>query len=473
MATFNDTKEFELLSNLVKPNGYVSPFIKKFIKPDARLTSGNGLTSLDDPTYLGFSISFDRFSPLFNSGFTTNNQPKSDPTLLGALGNINIPPSLEGIFNAEKNDAQSFINSQSTTAPSAISYLERVGETKRVAYLKSFIQGIFEISNNRPYYFQGIEGLSEAWNKHTTFTEDPYTGSSGDEGIIISCLEAIDLKMTALFSLYKMAAYDSIYKRQVIPNNLLQFDVTVYIQEIRQFKKVRNFIDTLSQSSLTGQKFSNAFGSTEAEAIDFVNENSAQIAIKFKDCMWVPSESGRVLDTVSNSEMTVASTSIKWKYDSIEIESQFPGLEEKLDDSKQDGNIGNFIKNKAKDKVKDTMNSLADSTKRAATSLFQNVKFGNVYGLRNEILAQLRNPQIVQNALLGASVTDPTLSGQFIPSISSRLFPPAQRPTNSLPTEGLITPQQVRREPGISSDNVFGQGPSGPPPIRSNNIFRG
>lgn len=481
MATFNDTQEFALISNILKPRGYKDSVVRKFVKPDSRVTSGNGVTSLDDPTYLGFSLSFDITSPLFNGGIGTNNQPQSDRSFLNALGNVEFTPEKIGLTTIEKQDAAvPLLNSSQESGSSAISYLEKVGETGRVDYLKAFIQGIREISNNRPYYFQSIEGLSEAWTNHTDFITDPYKGSADGEGVTVGCLEAIDLKLTALFSLYKMAAFDSLYSRQVIPSNLLKFNVTVYVSEIRQFKKVRSFLDALSDSQLAGEKFSNAFGSSERDAINFVNENTAQIAIKFTECMWIPTECGKVFDSVSNSEMSVASTSIKWSYGNVEIASQFPGFSQKIDSSASDSdNIGSFIKDIAVNKAKETATSLTQAGQRAAKGLFQNIAFGNVYGLGNSVLNAVRNPQLIQNALLGAAVSDPNqIGGAASPSIDSNLFPPVIRPGSSLPTDRIQPPALLptnndglrpRTIPG--NDNIFGQGPSGPPPLGSNNVF--
>ena len=136
-------------------------------------------------------------------------------------------------------------NANYPSTPSAVAYLSKIGESNRAEYLKAFIQGLQEINTTRPYYFQTIDGLIEAWNKSTKFEIDPYTGTTGEEGITIGCLEALDLKLTALFSLYKMAVYDVRYKRFVVPKNLLRFDVYVYVQEIRKFKTVRNWLSAL------------------------------------------------------------------------------------------------------------------------------------------------------------------------------------------------------------------------------------
>ena len=49
-------------------------FAKKFVaNPTTAYGSGsNGVTSLDDPTYLGFSLMFDISSPLFNGAVVAN-----------------------------------------------------------------------------------------------------------------------------------------------------------------------------------------------------------------------------------------------------------------------------------------------------------------------------------------------------------------------------------------------------------------
>jgi hypothetical protein len=190
-------------------------FRKKFITVNKNpVSSGNGITGYDDPTYLGFTLTFDITSPLFN-GATK-----------GAAGAT--------VASGSENDT---VESQS-----AIGYLKAIGESNRANYLQAFVQGIREINNTRPYYWQSITGLSEAWQATSSMGPDPYVGSKEGEGISIDCLEAIDLKLTALFSLYRLAVYDSRYRRFVLPKNLMYFDVDVQVAEIRNFKQTVNYL---------------------------------------------------------------------------------------------------------------------------------------------------------------------------------------------------------------------------------------
>ena len=176
----------DLAANFNKsfPNSY--DFAKTFVQtPSSAVGGGNGVTSLDDPTYLGFNIRFDIKSPLFE----------------GALeGSPSIPP---GENPDELNQGGAHELGSHPAGESAVGYLNKVGETTRATYLKAFCQGLREIQTTRPYYFQTIEGLQEAFNKTVSMT--PYGGAADGEGITVGLLEAIDLKMSALFNLYKAA----------------------------------------------------------------------------------------------------------------------------------------------------------------------------------------------------------------------------------------------------------------------------
>jgi hypothetical protein len=434
------------------PSSY--PLIKRFVQDSAQLRSANGVTDLDDPTYLGFSLSFDITSPLFNDGFPAN----PDDTLYSG-------------------------------SPSASAYLSVLGEQTRAAYLKAFIQGLLKINSERPYYWQSIDGLSDAWTKNTELG-DPYVGTKDTEGITIGCLEAIDLKLTALFSLYRMAVYDAKYRRYIVPNNLLRFNVTINVQEIRKFKTVRNWLNALNLS--TKRQYT----------LDYINENTSQVSFTLTDCMWIPGESGKVFDNVSNSEINVSSTSIKFSYSNIVESSQFSGYDGKLDQKSKlidppQAKLGDKIKNFAKDQLANQANGAINKGLRAANSFLQGLTLGNVYGGRNTLFGAISNPQALINAAIGAAVQEETTFGNsFGFRVGENLFPanpivpggrlaanrsafdPVTPPQNSLPQQGRIQPPALRptnndglNPPTFNSNNLFGSSPSGPPPLTSSNIF--
>jgi len=388
---------------------------KKFIVPDKETAKfGNGITSFDDPTYLGFSLRFDISSPLFNG--------------------------VDGTIGSE----------------SAVGYLQAIGQNTRADYLKGFIRGIQAINRDRPYYWQTIEGLTDAYNK-TFQMADPFSGSADGEGITIGCLEAIDLKISALFTLYKLACYDVKYKRIILPKNLMYFNVYVDIQEIRKFQTFRNFL----RAAITQ--------SGEAKTSEFVNENTSQITFKFTDCVWNPSESGKVLDGVTNAGGNeFASSSMKWSFSNIEIESQFSGFDSKLADGRElkpdEPNppltFGEQLLDTVKKFGKDQLNNAADSAislaQRSASAIAGNIKLGNVFGLRNQIIGTLGNAQTLLGAAAGAAVQEQTAFGDS-PSFRLGGNPLGEgvQPNNSLPTSKIFS--AAPSGPSLGSSNIFGK----------------
>ena len=435
-----------LLGNLQKsfPNSY--DMAKTFVQTSSSAAGGgNGVTSLDDPTYLGFNIYFDRMSPLFEGALEGSPAiPASDdPFALegGGAGEVGSHPSGE----------------------SAVGYLNNLGEVTRATYLKAFCQGLKEIESKRSYYFQTIEGLQEAFSKTVNMT--PYGGSADGEGITVGLLEAIDLKMSALFNLYKAACYDVKYRRNLIPVNLMYFTVRVEVVEIRKFKQVRNFINALNPLS------------PEPELSKFVNENFSKITFRFDECEWDASASGQVFANVTNVQDSgnVAISSMKWSYGRVEIESQFAGYDSALVDTapKQPKTYGDLAKGAGKKLLDKAIQGAENLVQRKALSFVQGLKFGNVYGLGNQILNTIKNPQGLLSALQGALVQEETTPG-FTNQIGTNVFEGEIAPGGSTQTleRSNIMPSGDESLP-LTQTNIFGAAPSGPAPLEPNNLFDG
>lgn len=451
------------------PNSY--EFGKRFVSTASSVSGGgNGVTSLDDPTYLGFHIRFDGMSPLFNGAEIGSTEPPVEQVPSEA----DLSPQESGFINGNPADTTNPNSSSHTSGESAVGYLEKVGEANRANYLRAFVQGIRLIERTRPYYFQTIEGLSEAWNK-TVNMVDPYGGSAEGEGITIGLLEAIDLKMSALFSLYKLACYDARYKRTVLPTNLMYFNVYVDVFEIRKFKTVRNWLAAGNLSD------------TSPDTINFVNENTSNITFSFEECKWDPTQTGVIFGNVTNAGgNAMAVSSMKWSYGRVLMNSQFSGYNSALKDAAQQkpesptlkNAVKNFqkdqlanaaqqkpgspalknaIKNFAKDQLANAAEGAVNNFQRGLSSRFQSVALGNVFGLRNQIFNAIQNPQAVLSAALGALVQTDQIGGDL-----ARL--------NRLGDN--INAGQIPSDPTpLSSNNIFGPGPSGPAPLESNNVF--
>ena len=432
------------------PNSY--DYAKRFVATPLTVQSGaNGVTSLDDPTYLGFNIRFDTASPLFN-GIDSGNVTKGN-----------------GGDTTQNNSSNDIPETES-----AIGYLTVRGETTVANYLKAFGQGLLEIQRTRPYYFQTIDGLQAAYTKSVDML-DPYMGTPAADGITVGMLEALDLKMSAIFNLYKMAAFDVKYKRLRIPKNLLRFNVYVDVLEMRKFKTVRNFVQALNPGN-------------SDDAISFINENTSQITFKFSQCMFDPVATGKVFENVSNlaDSANMAASEMKWTYGKVEMEAQFSGFDSKLLDSanKQplegDLKFGEAVKNFAKDQLANQAAGAINALERGVSSFIQNFTLGNVYGVFNNLKDKIANPQGLINSLNGAAVqaleTEQGGGGGISESLGDNPFPnPQIQPGNSEDIDNPIfespAPGPIANRESVGG-NVFGPGPSGPP-LQSTNIFEG
>ena len=431
------------------PNSY--DFAKTFVQTSKSAAGGgNGVTGLDDPTYLGFDIRFNIKSPLFE----------------GALeGNPGIPANPADGLQALSNKSDGVASTPA--GPSAVGYLNKIGETTRATYLKAFCQGLREIQQKRPYYFQTIEGLTEAYSKTVNMT--PFGGSADGEGITVGLLEAIDLKMSALFNLYKAACYDVKYRRHVLPKNLMYFDVEVDVIEIRKFRSIKSALNTFINSKLNPNDPNNDLN-------QFVNENASRLTFKFTECVWDVSASGVVFSNVTNAQGagTMAASSMKWSYGNVVIASQFAGYDSSLQDTanlqpKTFGDLAKAAGSKLLDKARQGAENFVQ---RKGLSFIQGLKFGNVYGLRNQIINTIKNPQGLLSSLQGALVQEETTPG-FVDPIGANIFEGevvAGGSTQTLESRRIL-PDGGEAE-ALETSNIFGTQPSGPALERSN-LFEG
>lgn len=402
--------------------------ISKFIKGGNKsfLSSPQGA---DDPTYLGFVLLFDTTSPLFKD---------AEGSLDDLTGGVRV-----GSGNSD----------------SAYSYLLNIGEDARARYLRQFVNGILQINREYPYYWQTIEGLDILWEKDTMFTQDYNIYRGGDDSIInINTLESIDMKITALVSLYKSACFDMKMRRAVVPQNLRYFDVDIYIQEIRKFKTVArkitdlfrntrndiNRINGIRQNIVANDdenqslinRIENGIQSQFKNTSELVNKNTATVIFSLTDCEFVPGNSATVFGNVSNTGPDVASQSLAWKYsDALEV-SQFPQIGERIDDRGLTGQGQRLIEKFETNLV----NFVEDET----LGRLRGITLGNVHGTANTIRTVANS--ITNANLLGSGLLDSVVGGdgsnlspisvnQDVPGpkpfYTKRIQPEGRQPTNN------------------------------------------
>lgn len=131
---------------------------------------------------------------------------------------------------------------------SALGYLNRIGETSRYELLKKFINTLSKVNSRTPWMFQSIEGLD------LLYSEDTFMKPLSEGELNIICLESIDWKINSLITMYRQIAYDMSRKCEVLPKNLREFSMSVYIYDVRYFRDDvqfnKDYLQTLSTSTL-------------------------------------------------------------------------------------------------------------------------------------------------------------------------------------------------------------------------------
>ncbi len=186
----------------------------------------------EDPTYLTFRVEFGdwgasvldktTFAGISESGTILNALHSNYDVLpMGLLDLHKMPENLNG-YNHYSFNLQRYY--------SAYNYLLNRNEDTRAQYLDMFVTGLYEIQHDTPYIFQNIQGLD---------TLSSFNNQSGmrlkDATISIECIEGLALKMKTLMELYRKAAWDDVWQRWILPENMREFKMIIYVYERRIF----------------------------------------------------------------------------------------------------------------------------------------------------------------------------------------------------------------------------------------------
>lgn len=92
----------------------------------------------------------------------------------------------------------------------------------RAIALEKFVKYLSFINSSCPWFFDKITGLNEVVPQLNEFSKE--------KKIEISCMpDAIDMRLTSLLHLYQYACYDDIFMKEIIPENLRKFNMSVII----------------------------------------------------------------------------------------------------------------------------------------------------------------------------------------------------------------------------------------------------
>ena len=126
-----------------------------------------------------------------------------DPTILGFKIFFHWDQKDSFLLNRSvaTNKANDYVDNDDNPN-SALAYLLRIKEFERAYYLKLFLETLYRLNRESPWYFQSVSGLAEAWKR--PFDEIKYE----QKELIIECLESVDLRVTAIMDYYRKACFD-------------------------------------------------------------------------------------------------------------------------------------------------------------------------------------------------------------------------------------------------------------------------
>lgn len=139
-----------------------------------------------------------------------------------------------------------------------------LGMEYRAKSLDYFVRQLNNIANKTPWFFKSISGLDKA--QITSLTE-PFK----DNEIEIKCAEeSIDMRLTTLFDYYKFACFDYVNLKEILPENLRKFDMSVVVYGV----PIR-YLDT--HSKIKGKEY-------KSRTIDSLSNMMTMKMFTFKDC---------------------------------------------------------------------------------------------------------------------------------------------------------------------------------------------
>ena len=139
-----------------------------------------------------------------------------------------------------------------------------LGMDHRAKSLEFFVRQLNNISNKTPWFFKSITGLDKA---QINSLNEPFK----DNTLEIKCSEeSIDMRLTTLFDYYKFACFDYVNLKEILPENLRKFDMSVVVYGV----PIR-YLDT--HSKIKGKEF-------QSRTINGITNMMTMKMFTFKDC---------------------------------------------------------------------------------------------------------------------------------------------------------------------------------------------
>lgn len=355
---------------------------RNFLNTSASGKSDKSLRhEVQDPTFLTFKIDF---FPDAGASLT-----KQDFTPFGGLlrkPSASTDNRLSGI---------DFLNKDS-----ASEYLKNIGSPSKFGCLELFIDMLKDINDNMPWYFQKISGMGELYK----FNMSEGIRVKNDVYLTIECLESVDRKMAYMSDLYRTAAFDLDYMREVIPHNLRTFDMDIHILEFRNFNTTFGNIAAMLRGDVTNP----LTGKTIFDAIKAENYNQPILQSMFeaisvetfrlRACEFdFNTEAPAYYESLSVDDIPEATYKFKIKVGEVEKTGVYPFFDAVISDVVNKTSLSYKAINKALNDNNRNFNTIIEKTIKGKTFTKSVKKLQNTYD-ENGIIIDQKYEETVETA---------------------------------------------------------------------------
>lgn len=215
-----------------------------------------------------------------------------------------------GLFGGILNDTNKrSVNSAYQYLSTWQSYYEgnsNIDISNRLIALEKFTKLLSYISMHSPWFFKSVKNLQNAASPYLNeFGKEKYLNIEFEE-------EAIDMRLSTLFSLYKYACFDDINCKEIIPENLRKFNMIVVL-----FESPIKYIHTpiASDGSVIKKSYKELWEEKSGEGQNTMSFKT----FTFKNCEFaIDSINSYIKGDVSNeSGFNLGKNDVKIKYDRV------------------------------------------------------------------------------------------------------------------------------------------------------------
>lgn len=158
----------------------------------------------------------------------------------------------------------------------------------------SFVASLKNIQEKTPWYFTSVTGLDKLLQYNTL---NSYWG--GDDSIItVNCLESIDFRITSLMQMYRNLVWDDRRWAWIVPQNMRQFNVDIWVTDIRPqtVNKIFEYEDSM-----------------------FAAPSRAWIKFQLGNCEFKLDSGSNLFNDVSSSTTEQAVQSFSFSYENVKV----------------------------------------------------------------------------------------------------------------------------------------------------------